>query len=103
MKSKEETIKEYLHKLIDDGFPLTQDNTLMFTDGFSQGIEFASQSKWIDVNQGLPDDNFWYRVLVDGKHDILPYSCLDGEWWCYGESHSTNRNITHYQSFEDLP
>lgn len=63
---------------------------------------YAAQSKWVDV-ETLPNDQYWYRVLIDGKHDILPASYVGGGWWFYGESHPTPRNVTHYQSFEDLP
>lgn len=65
---------------------------------------FSDQFKpqWIPVTESLPDDEFWYRVLIDGKHHILPFCCFKGKWYEYNESKPTDRNVTHYQKFEDL-
>lgn len=103
MKSKEEILQEQITNFLTGEYnPLSAISDSQ--DLILEAMElYAAQSKWVDCNDGLPTDEFWYRVLIDGKHDILPYSCLDGEWWSYGESHPTTNNVTHYQSFEDLP
>lgn len=110
MKSKEETIKEYLHKLIDDGFPLTQDNTLMFTDGFSRGIEFSSLSKWIDVNEKLPDDGDDVLAVRGSQLELCTFSdptmVTDKEtlWFNWDKAEwINNKYITHWMPIPSLP
>lgn len=63
----------------------------------------VAETKWISV-ESPPTDTNWYRVLVDGKHHVLPatYSKSDGDWYFYADSCPCS-NVSHYQPFEDLP
>lgn len=58
--------------------------------------------KWVSVETS-PDTDIWKQILIDGKHHVLPHCYMNGKWWCYGESHPTNQNVTHYRDFTDLP
>jgi hypothetical protein len=58
--------------------------------------------KWISVADETPKNDYWYRILQDGKHHILPHFFQDGKWYEYGQPFATEYNITHWQPFEDL-
>ena len=61
------------------------------------------QDKWISVDDSLPENDHWYRILTAGEHHILPHCYMDSEWWCYGSSVPGETNVSHWQPFEDLP
>jgi|GEM_PF-6501435 hypothetical protein len=62
-----------------------------------------AQSGWVDVKDRLPENEWWYRVLVNGKHHILPHTYEDGKWYEYAQPRPTDLNITHWKYFDDLP
>lgn len=60
-------------------------------------------SGWVSVEDRLPDNDWWKRVLVNGKHHILPhfYQADSKSWWAYGSSTPVH-NVSHYMDFTDL-
>ena len=58
---------------------------------------------WISVEDSLPTDRFWKRVLVNNKNHIQPHNFEDGRWYEYGCAWPTDMNVTHWQDFQDYP
>lgn len=64
--------------------------------------QLPDASQWIDVKTPPKDAN-WKRVLIDGRHDILPWHFDGHSWWCYGSSIADEKNVTHWQDIPQYP
>jgi len=64
----------------------------------------SEQSKWVSVDERLPENDEWKIVCLDGVPSIIP--CChngNGEWYEYGGYASFRPRITHWKEFNDLP
>ena len=106
MKTKEELLLEQLNKGFGEELRCKRlsiffNNTEHLKSILAAMEEYASQSKWIDVKERLPEKD--KEVLVaNGKsvYCLTHHISSMGNWYAYGESRA-NTLITHWMNLPE--